>query len=713
GDKGTRGQGGQGDKEEFIARYPSSPSSPPSPSSPSSPPSPHPPLLPSLIKAAAFGLSLGLAFLVKQTALFFLLTPIAWVGFATLRQRRWGRLAQLLGSLYLSVLVFAPWYRTNWLIILTSGKRATIDSAITEHDAPLNTLQAWTYYWHQLPNQVSLPLLLVPIFALLLYWGHVKEKGQGGQGGQGDKENNSFPPSPSSPPLSYSLKWIAIFWIGSYILSSLNPNKDDRYVLPYLPVLSLFLAYGLSCSRHLWGKRTRFYTVGLAIILMLFNLFPVGGVLGGWMTQTLSPRSQSYPYFGIELPHRQVIAQIIQTEPYLRSTLGVLPSTAEINQHNFNYYGALENFQVYGRQVGTRKKFLEQDRRSLSWFLTKTGNQGSIPETQAAIVEAVQTSPDFELNKSWKISDRSILKLYHQKLPPVEVKSLSAITHPGIILSRVTVPKKAPPGIPVPVTYEWSGSSQELQQGLVLLTWQNSDNFKWLHDHGIAMGALHSTSNQHLSVIERMAMLPSADTVAGTYTLEATYLNRISGETYPIKVPKVTLEIDPKATATPAPELDLVTQLRILGANLSKGASALEQVFNDIGRINQYDPIQDYLVQGRLTLAYRLEHIAQNRDWAYALALANVLQIRVNDAIASFTKVTQLDAENPYAYGYLAFVHLYNWQPVAAQKSLEPGLAKNPNITELKGLSAVAYLMQGNIIKAWQIYRDWGMGTGD
>jgi 4-amino-4-deoxy-L-arabinose transferase-like glycosyltransferase len=721
GDRETRRQVDKETRETTDKKNSSSFS--PSPSSPSSPSSPPPPLLPSLIKAAAFGLSLGLAFLVKQTALFFLLTPIAWVGFATLSQRRWGRLAQLVGSLCLSVLVFAPWYRTNWLVILTSGKRATIDSAIAENQAPINTIEAWTYYWRQLPSQVSLPLLLVPIFALLLYWGHIKEQRLGDKEtwrqGESLEDNSSFPPS-STPPLSYSLKWIAIFWVGSYLLSCLNPNKQDRYILPYLPVLSLLLAYGLTCSRHLWGKRTRIFTVGLAIILMLFNLFPIGGAFGGWMTQTLSPRSQFYPYIGQEFPHRQVIAQIIQTEPYLHSTLGVLPSTGEINQHNFNYYGALENFRVYGRQVGTRKKFLEQDRRSLSWFLTKTGNQGSIPLLQAAIVEAVQTSPDFQLNKSWKLPDSSILKLYHQKLPPVEVKPLSAKTPPRIILSRVTVPEKAPPGIPVKVTYEWSGSSQELQQGLVLLTWQNINNpksqtpkLKWLHDHGIGMGSLYSTSNQHLSVIERMAMLPSADTVPGTYTLEATYLNRISGATYPIKVPKVTLEIDPKATALPAPELDLVTQLRILGANLSKGGSALEQVFDEVGRINQYDPNQDYLVQGRLTLEYRLEHVAENRDWAYALGLANVLQTRVNDAIASFTKVIQLDPKNPYAYGYLAFVHLYNWQPAAAQKSLETGLAKNPNISELKGLSAAAYLMQGNIIKAWQIYRDWGLGTRD
>lgn len=287
----------------------------------------------------AFGLSFGLALLVKQTALIFLFIPIVWLGVGSLRDRRWGRLAQLVGGLCLSVLVFGPWYRTNWLIVLTSGKRATIDSAIAEGEAPLNTLQAWIYYWQQLPNQVSLPLLLVPVGALLFYWGWSRFKK--GIGGQGDKVKSS-------------LKWLAVFLVGSYLLSSLNINKDSRYALPYLPALTVFLAYGLTRLSHLWGKRIRWGTAALAILLMLCNLFPIAGVIGGWMTQALSP-NQYYPYMAEEFPHKQAIAHIVQTEPYLRSTLGVLPSTAAINQHNFNYYGALQNFQVYGRQVGTRK----------------------------------------------------------------------------------------------------------------------------------------------------------------------------------------------------------------------------------------------------------------------------------------------------------------------------------------------------------------------
>ena len=709
-----------------------------------------------LFWTVAFGLCFGLALMVKQTTLIFLLTPLVWVGGYCLFCRRWGSLLQLITSLGLSALVFAPWYRTNWLLILTSGKRATIDSAIAEGDAPLNTLGAWTFYLQQLPYQVSLPLLLVPIVALLLYWGVAL----------GIKNKQLKPKNFKSKLHLWELKWLGIFLLGAYLLSSLNPNKDDRYVLPYLPVISIFLGYGLTRIRSVWGKPIRWGTLGLATILMLFNIFPIGGIPGNFLTQTLSAKVQHYPYTGEKFPHSQVIKQIIQTQPYLRSTLGVLPSTSVINQHNFNYYGALEDFQVYGRQVGTRESFVEQDARSLSWFLTKTDNQGSVPKAQAAIAQKVETGGDFQLNKTWKLPDSSTIKLYQQKTPPLEVQVISDAQPPAkVILTQVKVPASAPPGVPIPVTYQWRGNWSALQNGLVLLSWENStpknsipnnstsknstipknsipknsipknstsatqnitnQTTLWLHDRGIGMGRLQSNDaravkstsklkSKSFQVTERLAMLPPKNTLPGNYTLKATYLNRISGESYQIKVPEVTLEINPQATATPAPELDLLTQLRELGAMMPKGIKALEKVFDEVGRINQYDPIQDYLVQARQTLIYRLENTTpsktlQYRNWAYTLGLTNVLQRRVDDAIASLQKVIQLDPENPYAYAYLAFVQLYDWRGADAEKSLEPALAKNPEITEIKALSGVAALMQGNLIKAWQILTKLGL----
>jgi len=686
--------------------------------------------------AAGFGIFLGLALMVKQTALFFLLIPLLWAGFGEIgdliKNIRFkikhennflgnsiNRIGQLIGALLLSVLVFGPWYRTNWLLILTSGKRATVDSAIAEGDPALNTLDAWTFYWKDLPYIVSWPLLLVPIVGLLIYLCKLLIKPKSLEA--------ILPHSPSpTPPLSLSaLRWLAIFWIGSYLLCSLNINKDTRYVLPYLPVLSLFLAYCLTLWTGRWKKHIRWGTIGLAILLMLLNLYPLGG---SWLTRFLSPRFQHYPYFGAGWPHQQVIGEIIKTEPYLRSTLGVLPSTPELNQHNLNYYGALSNFQVYGRQVGTRKKFVPQDARSLSWFVTKTGDQGSVPsEAQSAIVRIVEGGGDFQLQKTWNLPDESTLNLYHSRIPPVQVKQERISESPdpnpkskiqNLKLNRVIVPDRSPPGVPIPVIYDWSGPWNQLRSGLVLLTWRNSGvspaqatkQKQWLHDHAIAMGNLHpgkrvATDSQPFRVIERTAMLPTADVVPGIYTLEATYLNRQTGETYPIPVPPVSLKIDPAAKPTPAPELDLLTQLRTSAAKLPEGPKALEAVFDRTGRINQYDPTQDYLIQASKTLNYRLQQEPQNLDLAYALALTKVLRREVNGAIAALSRVTKLDSQNPYAYAYLAFVHLYDWHPSSAQNALKPALALNPNLPELQALSGVAALMQGNVVAAWNYFK--------
>ncbi|HBL59435.1 MAG TPA: phospholipid carrier-dependent glycosyltransferase, partial [Cyanobacteria bacterium UBA8803] len=275
-------------------------------------------------------------------------------------------------------------------------------------------------------------------------------------------------------------------------------------------------------------------------------------------------------------------------------------------------------------------------------------------------------------------------------------------------LDRVILPEKAPPGIPVPVTYEWTGSGEQLQSGIVLLTWQLEDGtpqHRWLHDHGIGMGELYALNNkgEAIQVIERMSMLPPADLPTGTYTLAATYLNRKTGESYPISVPRVILNIDSTTVARPAPELDLVTQLRTLAANLPKGPEALESIFEQTGRINQYDPIQDYLVQADIALGYRLKLEPQNLEWAYALALSEVLQKDAKGAIAILKQVVELDAQNPYAYAYLAFVYLYEWRSKEAQNTIEPALALNPNVPELQALSGVAALLQGNIVKAWHL----------
>ncbi len=657
--------------------------------------------------AIAFGISLGLSILVKHTTVLFLFTPIVWLAVGAVRQKSWGRLGQLAGALLLSVAVFGPWARTNWLLILTGGKRATLDSAIAEGDPALNTIDAWIYYAQHLPKHVSWPLLLIPSVGLILYWRRRRES--------------------SSNFYIDSCRWLAVFWVGAYLINSLNINKDDRYVLPYLPVLAIFLAYCLTLWPRKWGPQIRWATMGLAIVAMLLHMWSLGGSLGHNLVQAISPGNSSYPYLGKEWPHREVIAEIIDTEPYLRSTLGVLPSTPEINQHNLNFYGALADFQVYGRQVGTNLKEVPQDVRSLSWFVTKTGPQGSIRDrikkAQNAAVAAIEKGEKFLLQKSWVLPDNTNLNLYRKRLQPVEIQPLND-ARSQVQLDRVTVAAASVPGVALPITYTWSGPWQQLQSGLVLVTWQNQQSGdippgktdRILHDRAIGQATLHpgilgaDKFAVGFQVVDRTAMLPPANIAPGSYNLQATYLNRKTGETYPMNVPTVSVKIeaeplDMRSQAEPGnekAELDLVTQLRAMAANLPKGLPALAPVFEQIGRINQYDPIQDYTVQAEQALEYRLKQEPNNLEFAYALAFSRVLQQNVESSIAALEKVTQLDSQNPYAYAYLAFVHLYGWHPKAAQTALKPALNINPNLPEIRALNGVAALLQGNLIQAWQ-----------
>lgn len=724
--------------------------------------------------ALKFGFWFGLAMMVKQSVLVFLFLPLLWLFSTLLWKRAWGQIAQLLCGLLVSSFIFLPWYRTNWIFLFGAQQRGIVSAAIAEGDPPINTIEAWTYYWQDLPSAVSFPLLIFGLLGLLLYWSslffrYCKNAVNRQPRNSLDHSNNS-PVNAESQTLKDSLalampgkseltpqdsslearasvytnlfqqaalndtdnslakidpwstvRWLAIFLVGSYLIWSAIVNKDQRYIMPYLPIVSVILAYGLLLLPR--GFRiVGWSAIALAFMLMCLNLFPIGNKMVTSLTKALSPNAQHYPYVGLNWPHAEVINEIILTEPQLQTTVGVLPRIPNINHNNFNYYGALRNFQVYGREVGVRKQFVTQDARSFSWFLSKTGDQGANKESQKLLVQTVTQSPEFQVQKSWSLPDGSLLNLYHRSQPPIQVKSINQTTT-KVSLDGVTIPEQTPAGIPVPVTYQWSGPWEELQSGIVLLTWHGEANVqkyseiiqrnkqRWLHDHGIGMGKLHSgrlSSKQtqgSFQVIEEMAMLPPANIPSGTYTLEATYLNRKTGANYPISTPAVKLKIAANSPAKPAPELDLVTQLRSLAADLPEGRKALDRIFDQIGRINQYDPVQDYTTQAKLALEYRLQQEPKERDWAYALAFSNILRRDVDGAIAALKKVVLLDSQNPFAHAYLAFVYLYELRGKDAQDAIQSALKLNPNIPEVQAISGAAALLQGNVFKAWHLLK--------
>ena len=649
----------------------------------------------SWLMAIALGIVGGLSLLLKQTAIFFLLIPLLWLVIYNCKKYNWHKLGQILGSIFLCIAICYPWYRTNWLLILTSSKRATVDSAIIEGDPALNTLDAWVYYLKTLPYLVSWSLLIIPLLGLLLY-------------GLSRVFNWQFY-RPQDLAIQHvdSIKWLLIYLISGYLLSSFNINKDARYILPLLPVIALFLALGLASFSQRWQKFLVPGCLGLGIALMLLNIFPLPGAA---LANILSPKVEHYPYRGKPYPHPEIIQTIVNTEPYLRHTLGVLPSTPNINQHNFSFYGAGNSFQLVGRQVGVRTEEIEADARSLSWFLTKTGDQGSVPEAQKQITQLIQTSPNFELFKTWEQPDSSQLKLYKATQPPVLARQINGITDQQVKLQNLEIPDQAQPNSAIPVKFTWQGQASELANGIVLLSWYSENKLAGISDRAISFGMLAANlkdSDLALEITENAALEIPENIPPGEYQLTVTYLNRQTLKSYSVPNLGSTITVTKNAPVVSAPELDLVTQLNNLAPQMGKSIDALDPIFAQTARINQYDGKQDYLQQAEIALQYRLDNnlgnAQQQQDWRYTIALSQVLQQDVQGAIATWQEITELQPENPYPFAYLAFVYLYNWQPRLAQQALDQAEQIQPNIPEVKTLRGVAAVMQGKFIIAWKL----------
>ena len=734
--------------------------------------------------AVGFGLTFGLALLAKQTAVFFLAIPLLWTlgeRLLAIRHRHWSQLGQLITSVILAGLMILPWSQANWIFQISAAFNSNSRSAEIEGDPTWETLAGWTHYWQELPQAISYPLLLVPIvglfFALIRglrqLFNQPVPKNDALRSTNTSYDAHLRPYSSTSPTPLKSVLWLTLCLLAVYVIWTAIANKDSRYIMPWLPLWSIVLAYGLLSFPKRWGA-VKWTTLAMAGVLMIMNLFPIGGGFGRVLTRALAPGAYHQPYLGDAWPHDQVVEEIIDTQPYQIANVGVLPSTPEINQHNFTYVGNRHDFRVYARRMGKDKGSLERDVRSLSWFLSVTApnlnhHSGKSRRRQQEVVKMLQDSGAFKRHQQWTLPDGSRLNLFRRRQLPVKVKPLNdaiantlykdspvkdavlAMASGGngakaqiqplsVHLDDIDVPNRVPPGHPVPVTYKWSGSWSLLHDGLVFLTWHHMDgqtrenNPKqfWTHDHNIGLGTLYPQiiqANQTamsaplasssgpseidplmpFRVTERTAMLPPASVKPGKYRLEATYLNEVTGETAPIEVPSVVLNV--RANAKPvvveglSPELDFVTQLRQAALHLPEGIDGLDRVFDGLSRVNLYDPVQVYTTHAEEILTHRLQQNPKNLEDAYGLALAQVLQRDADGAIAALEKATALDPDNAFAHAELAFVNLYGWRPWAAQKALDRAIELDSEVPEFQTLNIVTALMRGNLWQAWQRYQ--------
>jgi len=653
------------------------------------------------------GLALGALLLTRPTGLLLLWLPLAALAIRAAQQLlrgRWWLAAQGLLAAWLAWLVAGGWIGQNWLTIVSTVNNARRWGVLYQEGLEPNSLAGWLYYPKLLPAMAGASLVgLVLAGWLLAGWlqgGWLRRQG-------------------ARPPASAEGRWRLAWWLsfplGGLLLASLMSTKDFRFVLPLLPQLLLLLAWlvatvGASSGSGPWRRYWRGAIVLVGISGLLACQFGIGANLTAFPShapqreqpspqgeQPSPQREQPSPQGELPWPLEQIVATIRRQSPQQLSTLAVLPDSEFFNAFNLEAEGRRQQFRVAARQTLAPLEHLEEDLAGFDWFLLKGGDQGVMSdERQAKLSQLVKRSPAFIAAGRWALPDGSGAELYRRRRLSLAVAPAPCGAGGQPLLELVDQGSGAG-GDGVLVT-RLVAQARLLQGSRLLLDG---------HDRGVGQGLLRPDQPSGcLAISERLASkgpLPAQ--------FQASLL-LASGQRLPIqsrliKLTPATRQATAKgpnpgastpAAPTPAEGLALpnrIDQLLELGQLFRQGQ--LDELFARVGRINQQDPEQVYLVDGEAILQARLRRDPTNLDLLYPLALAQALQRQADAAALSLSRIVQLDPANANAQLGLGFVQLYRFKPWAAAEPIATASRLSPNNGPAKTLKKVQAAMTGNL----------------
>lgn len=361
-----------------------------------------------LVAAAA----VAAAVMVKQSALLVLLLPCLWAAGAGLGQPQ--RRLQILAALALVLAVALPWLKHNWITTLGGTNRAVIESGAAEGDPSPLSLASLLWYPRLWPAQLGTPMLAVGAagWALAL-WQRWRPGAGAGAGPTALPEQGSVPPTKSGGQESIGPQpgdqgsgwgWLLGCALAGWLVTSLSPNKDPRYIAPVLPLLVLLLARGWWVL--LQAARARFGPWLGAVLLGV-------GLLGTAAT-TASERAGELEQRA-EAPVPEVIAAVRQRVGTAPTTVVVIPTTADVNQHNVSTFGRLGGGQILGRESGKQEREHALVLQQAQWLLLASGDQGTKRKESRRLSRSVRSDGRFELVGSWPWTKGRQLELWQRR----------------------------------------------------------------------------------------------------------------------------------------------------------------------------------------------------------------------------------------------------------------------------------------------------------
>lgn len=618
---------------------------------------------PHWIWSLVVGVSLGLVTLTRATGLLLLWLPLLLLALrllAELRHGRWRALAETLLAASGALLVAGPWIRQNWLTILTSVNMAHRWGTVYQEGREANTLQGWLWYPSMLPAMAGALLVAVVLAGGLLAWR----------------------PWGRRPPLTWPRRpWRLIWWLsfplGALVLATLMTTKNIRFGLPLVPQLLLALALVLANVRGRWAPPWRFAVVAVGIWGILGSQFGLAPNTSGF-----SPRPPSNVG---HWPLAEIIGHIRAAAPGQLATVVVVPdSNIHLNPFNLDAEGRRQAFSVAARQSVAGAEQMADELAGYDWFLL----QGNLPgqPNEALLTALVRGSPALREVASWPLPDGSRARLFHKRLPGLEVESVAC---PADGRPQLRLSEEGPGGLR---TTELVASSALLRQGPLLLAPGA--------DHAIGQGMIRPRGMGCLRVRDTLQTSPHADRPAPPNPAGAEAVQLLGADGRPLQ-PRFLPPLPAPLGEAPLGLPNRIAQLREMGRQLRSGP--LDPLFAWLGQINQQDPEQIYLRQGEQLLRARLRQQPDAVDDLYSLALAQALQRKADAAAVSLERLGRLDPHNPRPWLGLGVVNLYRFHPGEARLALDRAAALAPLDPTVHTLRAVAHGMGLDLVGALRL----------
>ena len=348
--------------------------------------------------------------LIKQSALLVIFPIFIYSIILVLREAkaRKNKLIQLISSFAMTSIALLPWLKHNWITFIGGTNRAVIQSAQLEGDPSLLSIENWTWYLNWIPEQIGNFIIIIGISGIILCFCTTKNT----INLCGDKENIDD---------VFLWKWLILILISSWLLTSLSPNKDERYIAPLIPSLILLLSRGW-WEWNKWLQRKEIIKRPFNSLLMTISL----GVLG-----SLPQATKAQIQFLEQTPRGPLQEMVHTTLNYnsdgRKKTVIVVPSTPDLNQHNWSYYGQRNGGKIIGRQLGNNQKDIVAVLNQAEWVVLAEGDQGSVRASALVLDQTIRNHEFFREIKRFERGNGGTYSIWKRALnapPPIKFSTV-------------------------------------------------------------------------------------------------------------------------------------------------------------------------------------------------------------------------------------------------------------------------------------------------